>query len=80
MLTITGQSHTYANGTRALDAKASAASVLAFVRTPIRSGKQSVTLVVKERPMFAGVDPYNKRIDRNSDDSLSKVEVGEQGR
>ena len=58
----------------------SAASVLAFLRTPIRRGKQRVTLVVKERPMFAGVDAYSKRIDRNSDDNLSKVEVGEPSR
>jgi hypothetical protein len=25
-------------------------------------------------PKFVGVDPYNKRIDRNSDDNFAKVE------
>ncbi|MEQ1805051.1 MAG: M1 family aminopeptidase, partial [Burkholderiaceae bacterium] len=51
-----------------------AASVLAFQRMPIKSGKQSVTLIVKERPTHTGVDPYNKRIDRNSDDNVIAVD------
>jgi aminopeptidase N len=52
-----------------------AASVLAMKREPIQSGKQTVTLIVNQRPAWAGIDPYNKRIDRNSDDNLVKVEV-----
>jgi hypothetical protein len=32
-----------------------------------------VTLVVDRKPAFVGVDPYNKRIDRNSDDNLVAV-------
>jgi aminopeptidase N len=51
----------------------SAASVLAMERRPIHTGTQTVTLVVDQPPAFAGVDPYNKRIDRNSDDNLRKV-------
>jgi hypothetical protein len=39
-----------------------------------------VTLVVKKLPTHAGVDPYNKRIDRNSDDNLTKVEIKEPSR
>jgi aminopeptidase N len=50
-------------------------SVLAFERRPMRSGAQQVTLVVDRAPKFVGVDPYNKRIDRNSDDNLARVEA-----
>ena len=50
-------------------------SVLLMERRPIKSGKQVVTLTVSAKPRFAGVDPYNKRIDRNSDDNLTKVVV-----
>jgi len=52
-----------------------AASVLYLQHRPIKSGKQTVTVVVDKPPVWAGVDPYNKRIDRNSDDNLTKVEV-----
>jgi ABC-2 type transport system permease protein len=52
-------------------------SVLAMERKPIRTGKQTITLVVDRLPSHAGVDPYNKRIDRNSDDNLTKVELKE---
>ena len=49
-------------------------SILLFERRPIRSGRQNITLVVDSEPKFAGVDPYNKRIDRNSDDNVKRVE------
>jgi ABC-2 type transport system permease protein len=52
-----------------------AASVLRMERRVLRSGTQRVTVVVYKPPAFAGVDPYNKRIDRNSDDNLTKVEI-----
>jgi ABC-2 type transport system permease protein len=52
-----------------------AASVLSMARQPIQSGKQTITVTVAQRPAWAGIDPYNKRIDRNSDDNLVKVEV-----
>jgi ABC-2 type transport system permease protein len=41
-----------------------------------RFSKQSSTLefVVDERPTFAGIDPYNKLIDRNPGDNLIAVE------
>lgn len=52
-----------------------AASVLALQRPRLRSGRQTLTLVVDEAPAWAGVDPYNKRIDRNSGDNLMAVEV-----
>jgi ABC-2 type transport system permease protein len=51
-----------------------AESILLFERRPIRTGKQSITVTVDRLPKFAGVDPYNKRIDRNSDDNVRRVE------
>ena len=50
-----------------------AKNVLAFHRTPLRSGPQTITLTVDKPPRFAGVDPYNKQIDRNSDDNAIRV-------
>ena len=51
-----------------------AKSVLAFTRQRIHSGRQTVTLTVAQPPLWVGVDPYNKRIDRNSADNLVKVD------
>lgn len=50
-------------------------SVLLMERRPLQSGKQQVTLVVDQLPKFVGVDPYNKRVDRNSNDNFTKVEA-----
>lgn len=44
--------------------------VLYMKRHPIKTGKQTIRIVTKERPEFAGVDPYNKYIDRKSDDNI----------
>jgi aminopeptidase N len=52
-----------------------AESVLAFERRTLKSGSQQVSLVVRGVPKHVGVDPYNKRIDRNSDDNLTRVEL-----
>jgi aminopeptidase N len=59
-------------GDRGFDAK----SVLAMERRTIRTGRQTVTLTVDREPTWVGVDPYNKRIDRNSDDNLVAVGGG----
>jgi ABC-2 type transport system permease protein len=48
----------------------SAKDVLLMQRQRIRTGTQTVTLTVDRRPTHVGVDPYNKRIDRNSDDNV----------
>jgi aminopeptidase N len=48
-------------------------SVLALERRPLRSGKQRLTLVTDKEPNYAGVDPFNKRIDRNSDDNVKEA-------
>ena len=39
----------------------------------IRSGKQSITVVVPRRPARAGVDPYRKFIERERDDNVAAV-------
>lgn len=51
-----------------------AESVLFFQRRTVHSGKQTITLSLNQEPKWAGADPYNKRIDRNSDDNLIRVE------
>ncbi|HYG27957.1 MAG TPA: M1 family aminopeptidase [Caulobacteraceae bacterium] len=48
------------------------ADVVAFERRPIRSGRQTLTFVTDRAPKFGGADPYNKLIDRNSDDNVGK--------
>jgi aminopeptidase N len=51
-----------------------AGDVILFVRTPLHSGRQVLDFVVAKKPAWAGVDPYNKRIDRNAEDNLIQVE------
>jgi len=40
----------------------------------LKSGDNVFTIVTDEKPLKAGIDPYNKLIDRNSDDNLKTVE------
>ena len=47
--------------------------ILAFEHLPMKSGKQVVHLVTSRAPAFAGIDPYNEWIDRNSDDNVTSV-------
>lgn len=47
--------------------------VVLLERRPIRSGVQTLRFVTTRKPLFAGVDPYNKWIDRNSDDNVKAV-------
>ncbi len=47
-----------------------AENVLFMERRPIRSGEQEVKVITDERPSWVGIDPYNKYVDRNSDDNL----------
>ena len=47
--------------------------VLAMTLLPVQSGKQVLVLISKAKPAFAGIDPYNKYVDRNSDDNLVDV-------
>ena len=57
-------------GKRAFDEK----SIIAFDRRPIRTGTQVLRFVTNEKPAFAGVDPYNKWIDRDSNDNVEAVD------
>ena len=49
------------------------ADVLSMKLYPVRAGKQVVEVVTAKKPLFAGIDPYNFYIDRNSDDNLVPV-------
>ncbi|MBU6165041.1 MAG: aminopeptidase [Alphaproteobacteria bacterium] len=49
------------------------ANVVQMQRMPIRSGTQTLVLIGKTRPTVAGIDPYNKYVDRNSDDNLVDI-------
>jgi len=54
----------------------SAKDVIVMNREPLRDGSQRITLVSKAKPTFAGVDPYNFYVDRNSDDNVKAVTAG----
>lgn len=51
-----------------------ARNVVLLERRPIRSGVQTLRFVTDRAPGFGGVDPYNKWIDRNSDDNVRAVD------
>jgi aminopeptidase N len=51
----------------------SAKDVIVLGREPVRSGVQKIVLHSKAKPAFAGVDPYNFYVDRNSDDNVKDV-------
>jgi hypothetical protein len=53
----------------------SSKNVVAMGLQPIHSGVQQVTLHTAAKPTFAGVDPYNYYIDRNSDDNVRNVDA-----
>ncbi|CAN5439973.1 M1 family metallopeptidase [soil metagenome] len=50
-----------------------AKDVISMTRLPVKSGKQVIRVVSTRKPAFAGVDPYNKYIDRNADDNVVAV-------
>ena len=54
----------------------SSKNVVVMGLQPIHSGVQQVTLHTKAKPTFAGIDPYNYYIDRNSDDNVRNVDAG----
>jgi ABC-2 type transport system permease protein len=49
--------------------------IILMQRQPIRSGRQVLKFVVDRKPLYAGVDPYNFYIDRNSSDNLVSVSL-----
>jgi ABC-2 type transport system permease protein len=48
-------------------------SVVVMERRPVHSGVQTFRFVTAVKPTFAGVDPYNKWIDREADDNVKAV-------
>lgn len=50
-----------------------AKNVIMVERRPVHSGTQQIRLISAAKPTHAGVDPYNKYIDRNSDDNVAAV-------
>jgi hypothetical protein len=49
--------------------------VIIMEKHQLNSGQTTLEFIVDKEPKFAGVDPYNKLIDRDSNDNLAKVEV-----
>ena len=49
------------------------ADVIGMERRPIAGGKQQIIVKSRRKPAFAGIDPYNFMVDRNSDDNLVAV-------
>jgi len=49
-------------------------SVVQMDKHRIVSGPQTITLIVDREPTFAGVDPYNRWIDRAPADNVRRVE------
>ena len=47
-----------------------AKDVISMQRLPVKSGVQVIRVVSKRKPVYAGIDPYNKYVDRNSDDNV----------
>ena len=51
--------------------------VLYIAKHQINSHNQSFTITVDGEPESAGIDPFNKLIDRNPDDNVSNVNLTE---
>lgn len=48
-------------------------NIILMERHPIQSGTQVLKFVTNTRPLYAGVDPFNFYVDRNSNDNVAKV-------
>jgi aminopeptidase N len=57
----------------------SARDVVLMGRERLHDGSQRVTLRSREKPTFAGIDPYNFYVDRNSDDNVRAVSASSGG-
>jgi aminopeptidase N len=49
--------------------------VIRLERFKINSGEQTIRIVSAQRPLFVGIDPYIKYVDRNGDDNVIAVTV-----
>ncbi|WP_417479018.1 ABC transporter permease/M1 family aminopeptidase [Maricaulis maris] len=57
------------------DAYEGSGHVLYMDKHRINETTMRIELIVDEQPLYAGIDPYNKLIDRNSDDNLMPVTI-----
>jgi aminopeptidase N len=48
--------------------------VLLMERRDVHTGTQRFVVRTAQKPRFVGIDPFNKWVDRNSDDNLTKVD------
>ncbi len=53
-----------------------AGKVIAIQRVPIHTGQQTINLIVGRQPKFAGVDPFNTMITRDSQATITKATAG----
>jgi ABC-2 type transport system permease protein len=60
---------------RATDGKEQHEKVLLLEKRPIADGDSSVTVTVDDEPFEAGIDPFNKLVDRVSDDNRKRVTI-----
>lgn len=60
---------------KAADGKEAHQKVLYLEKREIKDGDSTITLTVDGEPYEAGIDPYNKLVDRNSNDNRKKVTV-----
>jgi ABC-2 type transport system permease protein len=60
---------------RGADGKESSEKILFLEKRAIANGDSSMTLTVKGLPYEAGIDPYNKLVDRDSGDNRMRVTV-----
>lgn len=51
----------------------SSKDVIMMEQRPIASGTRQIVIHSARKPAFAGIDPYNYYIDRNSDDNVKEV-------
>ena len=51
----------------------SSKDVIMMGQRPIVNGTQKILVHSSRKPAFAGIDPYNYYIDRNSDDNVKEV-------
>jgi hypothetical protein len=54
----------------------SSKDVIMMEQRPIVNGMQEIVVRTRMKPAFAGIDPYNFYIDRNSDDNVKEVAAG----
>lgn len=52
-------------------------SVLSLQKQQVRTGKQTFSVVVEKEPTFVGFDPYNKYVDKDSEDNVLEVAEAE---